>query len=392
MKPSVKRICWLCLTMAALCCSTHPNESYASMVTSDAWQTGMQTSAVRVTGDYLTQGGQTVLLAPLTEARTVNFSVKTDRSQMNGTLSYTVSPGDAVTVQLNDALTATPTGGTGALTLIPGQVTQQTQVTVQVRWTGTDGTVLAGDFTTTLLPDQSQLPEQSENPVQAQWLVGEETVPGAAIPITVQHPADTRQIILSLGDNRAFPAGTVYRLADTKKNITLYDPAQITLPGGGKETVVLLTLPEQALVSLQAIDLEARVLTQTGEAKLTAQTTPLAATLQQPDGICILTAGESCVLDLPGGWSGCSLSYTVEYLTQTATGIEYRTAANTGSQGLSVSGGTGGITLRLAGSDLPAGTYRLKLAWSYQTYTVAQQNVTFYVGYPDLGTTGGNTQ
>lgn len=391
-----KKIYWLVLMTATVffLCALMPGGSYGSMVSSDTWQTQLQTSAITVTGDYLTQGGQRVLLAPLTEERTVRFSLKADRLQMNGNLAYTVSPTNAVTVHGGKTLTATQAGAAGELVLTPGAVSQETAVTVTVRWTGENGQVLQADFLTTVAPGTTpEQPQQTQPQGGATMTVGAETAIGAATPVNVTYPAGTEQLVLSLEGGAAFPAGTGYRTDYNEERTVLYDPAQIRLPASGKEKMVLLTLPDSMVAAGQPITLQTQVITQTGSAVLTGQTKPVAASLQlQGNEFHVLSAGQSCVLNLPAGWSGCSLSYTVSQFTQTQNGFVYQTVVNSDSKGLSVTGDANGIVIRVTGNGLQAGTYRLTLVWSYQTYTIAQRNVTFYVGYPDTGITGGNAQ
>lgn len=396
MKITAKKAYWLLLTAAVLlCCSGMMlGESYGSMASADAWQTRLPTAAVAVSSDYLVQGGQRVLLKPLTAERTIRVSLKTNHSQMNGSLSCTASPENAVTVQAEQTLTATQAGIDAELVLTPGDVTEETRVTITVRWTAESGQILQADFLTTVAPETAEQTGHAQAQVDATMSVGTEVVSGAAIPVVLSYGTDTQQILLSLAEGAEFPANTSYRIGYGEETTVLYDPMQILLqPGTEKEAVVLVTLPASTLETTQSITLQARVTTSAGEAILTGQTTSLpASVLLQEDIFYVLTVGESCVLELPAGWNGCSLSYTVERLTQTESGIAYQTATGTGSQGLSVTGDANGITIGVTDNGLQAGTYRLTLVWSYQTYTVARQNVTFYVGYPDNAVTGGNAK
>lgn len=396
MEKTAKKTYWLALTAAViLCCAgLMLGKSYGSMATADAWQTQLQTSAATVSSDYLVQGGQRILLKPLTAERTISVSLKTNHSQMNGNFSCTVSPEDAVTVQSEQTLTATQAGISVELVLTPGDVTEETPVTITVCWTAESGQVLQADFLTTVAPETVQQTQQTQVQMEAAMTVGTEVVSGAAIPVILSYGADAQQILLSMADGAEFPANTSYIIGYGEEITVLYDPMQIVLqPGSEMESVVLLTLPASTIETNQTITLQARVTTPAGESVLTAQSTSLSASvLLQEDIFYVLTAGESCALELPAGWTGCSLSYTVERLTQTESGIAYQTATSTGNQGLSVTGDANGITISVTDNGLQAGTYRLTLVWSYQTFTVARQNVTFYVGYPDNAVTGGNAK
>ena len=396
MKKTAKKAYWLLLTAVVLlyCSGIMLGESYGSMVSTDVWQTWLHTASVTASSDYLVQGGQRVLLKPLTAERTLRVSLKTNHSQMNGNLSCTVYPENVVTVQAEQNITATQDGVGVDLVLTPGDVTTETPVTITVRWTAESGQVLQADFMTTVALETAQQTQWPQGQVDATMTVGAEVVSGAAIPVILNYGTDTQQILLSLAEGAEFPANTSYRMDYSEETTVLYDSAQILLqPGSEKETVVLVKLPASTLETMQSITLQARVTTPAGEAVLTGQTTSLPASVLLQEDVCyILTAGKSCPLALPAGWDGCSLSYTVERLTQTESGIAYQAVTSTGNQGLSVTGDADGITISVADNGLQAGTYRLMLVWSYQTYTVARQNVIFYVGYPDNAVTGGNAK
>ena len=206
MQKTAKKKYWLFLMAVILCWGLLPGETNASVASSDVWQTVLPTTEVTASSEYLTRDGQTILLNPLTESRTISISVKTNHSQMEGSLSYTVTPANAVTVSASEELTATQAGAEAALVLTPGQVDAETKATIAVRWEGQSGQVLVADFVTVVAPEETrQWPQVRQD---ATLTVGAEAMPGVAVPVTVTYPADTTQVVLSLNSGAAFPALT----------------------------------------------------------------------------------------------------------------------------------------------------------------------------------------
>lgn len=394
-----KKTCWL-LMITAVCailgCALMRSESYASMRSEAVWQTGLQTASVTVSSDYLAEGGQTVLLDTLTQERTLSFKLTSNRLTRSGTVSWAVTPENALTVQAAEAATATAEGAQVDMTLTPGALAQDTEVTLSVYWTAETGEQLQGDFVM-LLPGQEEAEQQEQTQaeqteVEASMTAMESFVAGSAIVVTLNHPSDTKQLLLSMA-GEAFPAGTRYTTDYDQKETVLYDPARICLQTGGtRQTVVLLKLPQTDLP--QEIMLQADVASESGAICLQAASAQTAGSLALPNSYFYeLNGDDSFTLTMPAGWGGCTLSYTVQKLTETESGIAYESVANIGSQRLSVTGSAEEITVSLTGADMQAGTYRLLLVWSYQTYTVADQQVTFHISYPDriaVATAGGN--
>lgn len=397
MKIAVKKAYWLFLAVATcvLCVfGLLSKDSYASVRNEAVWETGLQTSAVKVTADYLNTEGQTVLLQALTQSRTVRLVLTANREALSGTLTCSVSPQNAATVQAPETVTATDAGSAVELILTPGAVAQDTDAVLSVCWTAQNGQILQGDFHFSV-PAQSVQQEDSlssENTVSGVTLNAmEQFVPGSAVALTVKYPSDCQQIRLSLA-GEVFPAGTRYSTEYDYSDILLYDPALICLENDKtKQTTVLVTLPAEAVSD--TITFQANVIGADYETSVQVQSEPIDGALHLPDTyFYTLTDGDSFTLPFPGGWDGCTLSYTVQKLTQTQQGIAYKTVVNTESQGLSVVSNTNNISVTLTGRDVPAGTYQLLLVWNYQTYAVAQQAVTFHVSYPERSTamTGGD--
>ena len=403
---------FLMATSILLGCLLHPGESYASVRSLNLWQTKLQTAALSVTSDYLVEGGQSVLLQDLTEARTIEVRLQSNQSPISGTVEYTVTPENAVTVETAETVEVSAEGTVLGLTLTPAQLAEDTAVTITVSWTAESGKVLKADFCT-LVPKTEEVtgePEESEptvpeetEPVPEQQAekeaptltVMEEFVPGSAVVIKIKHPENCEKILLGLAEGAAFPAGTVYSIDYGTSGIVLYDPAQLQIqPKSGVETHLLLRMPETFFAENSApLLLWANVIQDT-ETVLTAQVQPLAATLQisAEDSGFVLTPGDIKQLPLPFTWNGCTLTYTVQRLTETENGIEYKTAESTG---LSVFGQSGKIAVSLTGSELQAGTYRMVLVWRHEIYQVAQKEIVFYVNYSGCSsteTTGGNEQ
>lgn len=388
------RILWPILTASALiltCLALTPGESHASIQSVDTWQTALQTSADTLSSDYLAAGGQTVLLAPLSTERTVTFSLFSSRAQVDGTLHCTVQPENAVTVTAEESVSATAEGTAVTMILTPAAEMAGTEVTVSVNWTAEDGRQMSADFKTTLTEDA---PEETadQSQIEASLAVMEEFIPGTAMVVTIRHPADCSQILLGLGDSGALPAGTVYSADHGATGIKLYDAMQLQLqPANGKETLLLLQLPEE-MESGSPVNIWANVICESGAAALSAQTTPLDKTLQLPENtLRVLTADSSMHLDLPDRWSNCTMSYTLQRLTEDNGTIGYTTVSASGD-GFAVSANEDGITVSLAGDQVQAGTYRLTLIWRYEAYAIAQKDVAFYINYWDCsgtGTTGG---
>ena len=395
MEKFLKSTYWLILIAAVgilLVCGMIPEESYANMRSEAVWQTGLQTSAVKVSADYLIAGSQTVLLKDLTEARTVELTFSTNRQSVNGTLRYSVTPQNAVSVTAPETVTATTAGTKAELVLTPIAVAQDTDVVLSLVWTGDNGETLQGDFRFVVPSAGNQEEPQLQNKATESTITAmEKFVPGTAIAVTVGHPADCRQIAISLA-GETFPAGTRYSTEYDQQEFVLFDPMPIRLQiNGGKQTMVRITLPPETVSG--TVTIQADVIGSDYVTQLQAQSTPLSGNLDLPEHYFYsLKDGSSFTLPFSGGWSGCTMSYTVQRLTQTPQGIKYETIVNTGSQGLLVNSNANGITISLTGKDLPAGTYQLLLVWNYQTYIVAQQEVTFHVSYPERSTvqTGGN--
>lgn len=397
MNITAKRAYWLFLVVAVcvLCVfGLSPKDSYASVRNEAVWETGLQTSAVKVTADYLCEDGQTVLMNDLTQSRTVRLILTANREAIGGTLACSVSPQNAATVQAPETVTVTDTDTVVELILTPGVVSQDTYAVLSVCWTAENGQTLQGDFHFAV-PAQSA---QQEDSLRSEKTVSGVTinamkqfVPGSAVALTVKYPSDCQQIRLSLA-GEVFPAGTRYSTEYDSEDVLLYDPAQICLETAGtKQMTVLVTLPAETVSD--AVTFQANVIGADYVTTVQAQSTPVDGALLLPDAYFYkLTDGGSFTVPFPGGWDGCTLSYTVQKLTQTQQGIAYETTVNTESQGLSVVSNTNNISITLTGRDVPAGTYQLLLVWNYQTYTVAQQAVTFHISYPDRVTavTGGN--
>ena len=397
MEKAIKSTYWLILVVMVgtlLLLGLIPGESYANMRSEAVWQTGLQTSATKISADYLKEGGQIVILKDLTQTRTIELMFSTNRENVSGTLSYSVSPKNAVSVQAPETVNATAAGTTASLILTPAAVSQDTPVVLSIRWTAWSGEVLTGNFHFTI-PAQAGNQAQTQ-PVQSA-VPGVEIsaiaqfVPGTAIPVTVAHPVDCEQIVLSLaGEN--FPAGTRYATEYDQQEVLLYDPAPISVQTeNGKQTTVLITLPVERANGTVA--LRADILGPDYAISVQTQATSIGSALELPETyFYAITDGSSFTAPFPGGWSGCTLSYTVQLLTQTSQGITFETTANTSSKGLSVISNGNGINVSLTGKDMPAGTYRLLLVWNYQTYTIAQREVTFHISYPERSTiqTGGN--
>ena len=397
MNKTAKRAYWLFLVVAVcvLCVfGLSPKDSYASVRNEAVWETGLQTSAVKVTADYLCEDGQTVLMNDLTQSRTVRLILTANRETLNGTLSCSVSPQGAATVEAPKTVAVTDAGTVVELFLTPNAVARDTDAVLSVSWTTQKGQSLQGKFCFTV-PVQGT---QQENSTISEKTVSGVTinamkqfVPGSAVALTVKYPSDCQQIRLSLA-GEVFPAGTRYSTEYDSEDVLLYDPAQICLETAGtKQMTVLVTLPVETVSD--AVTFQANVIGADYVTTVQAQSEPINGALLLPDTYFYkLTDGGSFTVPFPGGWDGCTLSYTVQKLTQTQQGIAYETTVNTESQGLSVVSNTNNISITLTGRDVPAGTYQLLLVWNYQTYTVAQQAVTFHISYPDRVTavTGGN--
>ena len=381
---------WLLMITAilfALGCGLFIQDSYASRRSEAVWQTDLQTAPLTVTSDYLAEDGRTILLDPLTQERTVSFKLTTNQKTRTGNISYTVTPANAVTVQAPAAATAT-TGGTQVdIRLIPAAANNE-KVTLSVCWSAETGEQLRGDFV-------MQLPAQEEEPqpeqLDASMKVMEAYAADSAVVVTLTHPADARQAVLSMAGEK-FPAGTSYTTEYSQKETVLYDPAQISLPTDGrKQTVVLLKLPQS--IQSQEITLQADVASENAAVCLQAKTWKNGDSLTLPNHYFYeLNGDDSFTLPLSAGWGGCTLSYTVQKLTGKSGNITYETIADPGSC-LAVTGGAEEMTVSLAGTTMQAGTYRLQLVWNYQTYTVADQQVTFHISYPErftVATAGGN--
>ena len=371
----------------ALSCGLFIQDSYASRRSEAVWQTGLQTAPLTVTSDYLAEDGQTILLNPLAQERTVSFKLTTNQKTRTGTLSWTVTPENALNVQAPATATATAEGTQVDMTLTPGTVAQDTQVTVSVCWSAESGEQLQGDFIM-LIPTEGSAEQQTpaeQAELDASMTVMEEFVADSAIMVALSHPSDTQQLLLSMA-GQAFPAGTRYTTEYGQRETVLYDPAKISLPTGtAKQTVVLLKLPQNGLP--QEITLQADIASESGAISLQKTATRIAGSLELPESYFYELHGDDAfTLAMPAGWGGCTLSYTVQKLTETKTGIQYETVANSGSQRLSVTGNANEITVSLAGTTMQAGTYRLQLVWNYQTYTVADQQVTFHISYPERST------
>lgn len=370
------------------------SESYASVRSEAIWQTGLQTASVAVRSDYLAEDGQTVLLDSLTAERTVSFMLTTNGQSQIGSVNWTVIPENALNVQAPATATATAEGTQVDMTLTPGTVAQDTQVTVSVCWSAESGEQLQGDFIM-LIPAEGSAEQQTpaeQAELDASMAVMEEFVADSAIMIALSHPSDTQQLLLSMA-GQVFPAGTRYTTEYGQKETVLYDPAKISLSTGtAKQTVVLLKLPQS--IQSQEITLQADIASESGAISLQKTATRMAGSLGLPESYFYELHGDDAfTLAMPAGWGGCTLSYTVQKLTETKTGIQYETVANSGSQRLSVAGNANEITVSLAGTTMQAGTYRLQLVWNYQTYTVADQQVTFHISYPErstVATAGGN--
>ena len=392
----MKNTYWLIFAVAVvllLVGSLLPEESYASVRSEAVWQTGLHTSAVKVSCTYLKEDGQIVLLNDLSQTRTIELELTSNREVVKGTLHYTVSPVNAVAVQILGTANATAEGSKVRLTLTPGAVMQDTEVTLALCWTAETGETLSGDFRFAV-PGQGSTSDDTQgkqnNTANAKMTIMEQFVPGAAVAVTVEHPSSNERIVLSLAGNN-FPAGTRYSTEDSLRETVLYDPAKICLQTAGQQTMAFVTLPSSEVSG--AVTMQAVLTGSDYETQLQAQTMPVAGTLELPsDYIYTLSNGDSFTVALPSGWKDCTLSYMVQLLTQTQQGIAYKTVVNTGSHGLSVVSGADGITVGLNGADMQAGTYQLVLVWSYQTYIVAQQQVTFHISYPERSTnvTGGN--
>ena len=395
MKKWIRNTYWLLFAAAAVLLLTvglWSGTSYASVRSEAVWHTGLHTSPVKVSSTYLKAEGQTVLLNNLIQKRTVGLMLTSNRGTVNGTLHYTVSPKNAVSVQIPETVNATQDGTQVDMVLTPNVVAQDTEVMLSLKWTSETGEILRGDYRFTV-PGQAIIPTDTQTKQDtvsnAKLTVMEQFAPGAAVAVTVRHPSQNEKIVLSMAGNH-FPAGTRYSTEDSLQETILYDPAMIQMQTTGQETTMFVTLPTGAVS--EAFTIQAKLIGSDYETQLQAQTTPIAGTLELPDSYLYkLSNGDSFTLALPSGWKGCTLSYTVQLLTQTKQGIAYKTVANTGSNGLSVVSGTDGITVSLNGTALQAGTYQLVLVWNYQTYTVAQREVTFHVSYPERSTaqTGG---
>ena len=397
MKHTVKKAYWLFLAVAtSIFCvfGLLPNDSYASFRNEAVWETGLQTSAVKVTADYLHEDGQTVLMKDLTQSRTVRLVLTANREALNGTLSCSVSPQNAATVAAPQTVTVTDAGTVVELVLTPNAVAQDTNAVLSVSWTTQKGQSLRGNFHFTVPAEGAQ----QENPTGSDKTVSGVTMsamkqfaPGSAVALTVKYPLDSRQIRLSLA-GEAFPAGTRYSTEYDSRDVLLYDPAQICLETDGtKQMTVLVTLPADSVAN--TVTFRANVIGTDSETPVQAQSEPISGALLLPNTYFYkLTDGSSFTVPFPGGWTGCTLSYTVQKLTQTEEGFVYETNVSAESQGLSVVNNTSNISVTLTGSNIPAGTYRLLLVWNYQIYTVAQREVTFHVSYPERVTaqTGGN--
>ncbi len=396
MKKAIRNTYWLFLALAvvlSLCIGLWPEDSYASVRSEAVWHTGLHTSAVKVSCTYLKEEGQTVLLNDLTQTRTITLTLTSNREVVNGTLHYTVSPQNAVSVQIPETVNATKAGTQVELVLTPKEVAQDTEVTLSLVWASETGETLRGDYQFTVPGQETSTKDtqtKQNTAENAKLTVMEQFVPGAAVAVTVQHPSRNEKIVLSMAGNH-FPAGTRYSTEDSLQETILYDPAMISLQTAGQETRAFVILPSGT--TTEPVTMQAVLVGSDYETQLQAQTTPIAGTLELPDAYLYkLSNGDSFTLELPSGWKDCTLSYTVQRLTQTQQGIIYQTVASTESHGLSVVSGTDGITVSLNSTDMQAGTYQLVLVWSYQTYTVAQQQVTFHISYPERSTTvtGGN--
>lgn len=388
---------WLLISTAicaALGCGLMISESYASVRSEAVWQTGLQTASVAVSSDYLAKDGQTVLLNPLTDKKTVSLTLRTSGQTKAGTLSCMVIPENALNVEAPATATATAEGTQVDLILTPAAVAQDTQVTLSVSWSAETGEQLRGDFVAVIPAEEAgaQQPSVQQAELEASMTVMEEFVTGSAVMVALSHPSDTRELSLSMA-GQLFPAGTRYTTEYDPEETVLYDPAKISLStGSAKQTVVLLKLPENGLP--QEITLRADITSESGSATCEKKVTRVAGSLELPNNYFYEMNGDDAfTLAMPAGWGGCTLSYTVQKLTETQTGITYETIADIGSHGLSVTGSANEITVSLTGTDMQAGTYRLQLVWNYQTYTVADQQVTFHISYPEriaVATAGGN--
>ena len=397
MKHTVKKAYWLFLAVAtSISCvfGLLPNDSYASFRNEAVWETGLQTSAVKVTADYLHEDGQTVLMQDLTQSRTVRLVLTANREALNGTLSCSVSPKNAATVAAPQTVTVTDVGTVVELVLTPNAVAQDTDAVLSVSWSTQKGQILQGNFHFAVPAQGAQQGNSagSEKTVSGVTMSAmKQFAPGSAVALTVKYPSDCQQIRLSLA-GEAFPAGTRYSTEYDSEDVLLYDPAQICLETAGtKQMTVLVTLPTDAVAD--TVTFLANVIGADYTTSVQAQSERIDGTLLLPDTYFYkLTDGDSFTVPFPGGWTGCTLSYTVQKLTQTEEGFVYETNVSAESQGLSVVNNSSNISVTLTGSNIPAGTYRLLLVWNYQIYTVAQREVTFHVSYPERVTvqTGGN--
>ena len=110
MRKSTYWLFLIALAVVLLTGSLFPKESYANMRSEAVWETGLQTSAVKVSADFLKEGGQNVLLWDLTQQRMMDLTFTTNRGSVNGTLQYSVSPQNAVSVQAPTNVKATAEG------------------------------------------------------------------------------------------------------------------------------------------------------------------------------------------------------------------------------------------------------------------------------------------
>lgn len=391
MRKSTYWLFLIAMAVVLLTGSLFPEESYANMRSEAVWETGLQTSAVKVSADFLKEGGQNVLLWDLTQQRTMDLTFTTNRGSVNGTLQCSVSPQNAVSVQAPTNVKATAEGTKATLVLTPETVTRDTQVILSLTWTAESGEKLQGNFQFTVPASSGSTTESQQKTSttgNATMSVMKQFASGAAIVVELEHPANCEKIALSLAGMK-FPIGTRYSMEDGSNEYVLFDPAQISMENNGrKHTSVLITLPKVNIAS--TFTLQANVIGPDYETQLQAQTEAISDALVLPENyFYALSDGGSFTMPLPTNWSGCTLSYTVKRLTQTQQGIQY---IGSDSQGLSVISKANGIVVSLTGRDMPAGTYQLLLVWKYQTYTVAQQEVTFHVSYPERSTvqTGGN--
>lgn len=395
MEKNKKHACALLLTaalgMAAMSLSF--GESQARFVNRASWLTVAEPLQQKVAGDCLAEVTQPPLINLLgrLEGEKLELPITlTSDTSLSGALTWSSDDMAYINVGMrigSRELTSGATIGVSGssptvvvMTIQPTELgaalTQPMEAELQVCWkdrlAGTFRVELPGSAEQ-LQPEETIIPAQLETSASFRW---EESIP---IKLTAQSFGRIR-LGIQRGEGLApFPEGTQYSLDQGDSWYRLCREDWILADSSaGVSQWLLLDLSHTQQTEVSGLTL----CSQGGEpVRLQAASDPMYEMSGQ-----VLTASTDLEIALTEAWKDCALEYSLELLTDTASGKAYvPVELSPQSLWVTVQQETAGQKLRITtGDQLPTpGTYRLTVSWSWNECSFHQEEIIFFVNYTE---------